>query len=290
MKNCSIIVNGFYTNPSIEYQTSTLVREFDHLGVAASVLKSGDFDVYLGGKDAFCGVKGDFIVYLDKDVHTALMLEKGGFRLFNSANAIAVCDDKMLTHVALLGSGINMPVTVSSPLNYYGEDGGSFLETVEKIIDYPVVVKEVYGSMGAGVFLAKNRSELIALREKLIKKPHIYQQFIGEGGEDIRVIVIGGKAVAAMKRKNASDFRSNVSRGGSGFPVDLDDEVRFIAEKSAETLGLDYGGIDVLRGKEGTYYFCEANSNAFWSGIEKVSGVNVARLYSEHIYRKIYRI
>ena len=288
MKSCSIIVNGYYTNPSIEYQVSTLTREFGRLGVAVTVLKSGDFSVYLKGEDVFSDVKGDFVVYLDKDVHTALMLEKGGFRLFNSANAIAVCDDKMLTHIALAGSGINMPVTVSSPLNYYGADCGNFLDSVEKKISYPIVVKEVYGSMGAGVYMAKDRCELNALREKLLLKPHVYQQFIGEGGEDIRVIVIGGKAVAAMRRKNAGDFRSNVSRGGNGYACELDEEVRSIAERSAVILGLDYGGIDVLRGKKGTYYFCEANSNAFWSGIEKVSGVNVAELYAAHICKKFY--
>ncbi|MDE6667605.1 MAG: RimK family alpha-L-glutamate ligase, partial [Clostridia bacterium] len=50
----------------------------------------------------------------------------------------------------------------------------------------------------------------------------------------------------------------------------------------------DYCGIDVLYGENGGYLVCEVNSNAFFGGIERVTGVNVARLYAEYICSKIY--
>ena len=54
---------------------------------------------------------------------------------------------------------------------------------------------------------------------------HFYQQFIGRGGEDIRVIVIGGKYVCSMKRSNKNDFRSNIELGGVGEKFVADNEL-----------------------------------------------------------------
>ena len=41
--------------------------------------------------------------------------------------------------------------------------------------------------------------------------------------------------------------------------------------------------------KEG-YYVCEVNSNAFFGGIESVSGINIAKAYCQYIYQTIYEI
>ena len=290
MKKCAIIVNGFYTNPSIEHQVSSLVREFSELNVASEIIKS---DALLCFIEKYGVVKNigdyDFAVYLDKDIHTALMLEKGGLRLFNSARAIELCDDKMLTYIALSESGVRMPKTVSSPVMYRPAEDGDFTDRVEREISYPAVVKEVFGSMGQGVYLARDRSELEELRKTLRLKPHIYQKFIGKGGEDTRIIVIGGKAVAAMHRVNGGDFRSNVACGGKGVACAVSDEEKFIAERSAEVLGLDYAGVDVITDTDGTPYLCEVNSNAFFLGIEQVTGINVAKLYARRIYGSVYK-
>ena len=116
--------------------------------------------------------------------------------------------------------------------------------------------------------------------------PHLYQQFIGKGGEDYRVIVIGGKAVAAMKRKNDCDFRSNIEQGGVGINAEITSGLRFVAERAANALGLDYAGVDILSDGE-ELYLCEVNSNAFFSGIERATGINVAALYAEHIVKNI---
>ncbi|MBP5308871.1 MAG: RimK family alpha-L-glutamate ligase [Clostridia bacterium] len=289
MKKCAIIINGFYTNPSIEHQVSSLKSEFFTLGVSAEVVKSGSVLCFIEGNGVrlkSCGY--DFAVYFDKDVHTALMLEKGGLRLFNSAKSIALCDDKMLTFIALSESGIRMPKTISSPVMYRPVTESAFLCRVEEEMPYPVVVKEVYGSMGAGVHLAKNREELAALRESLKLTPHVYQKFIGKGGEDKRIITVGGKAVASMLRVNEKDFRSNVACGGIGISCGVTEEEKFIAERASEVLGLDYAGIDVITDENGTPYLCEVNSNAFFLGIQQATGVNVGGLFARRVYGEVY--
>jgi len=288
MKKGIIIVNGFYTNASIRHQVSTITEEFNKLDVAMEVVKSDSLFCHIEGGECKTKLNGDFVVYLDKDVHSARALEKCGVRLFNSAKAIELCDDKMLTYLTLANSGIAMPKTVSSPVMYREAEDSGFINRLEEVLAYPIVVKEVFGSMGYGVHLATNRGELTRLRERFKLVPHLYQQFVGKGGEDKRVILIGGEVVACMKRTNENDFRSNIEHGGNGSVTTLTDRESQMAKKVAKILNLDYCGVDILTDNDGNPCFCEANSNAFFRGIQNVTGVNVAKAYAEYIFTKLY--
>ena len=200
------------------------------------------------------------------------------------------CDDKMLTHIELSGKGIQMPETVAGLLCYTpdAQIKKSTLENIERTLGYPVIVKESYGSLGKGVYKADNREQLLTLCERVKLIPHLFQKFVKSSeGRDIRVIVIGGKCVAAMQRTSNGDFRSNIELGGSGKPYEIDAKLNDICVRTAKILGLDYCGIDILFGENG-YLVCEVNSNAFFGGIEKVTGENIARTYAEYIYKQIY--
>ncbi len=275
-----ILINPYLDREAEFYQPRRLKEELEALGVRCDILPNAwlaDVGGELGEK---LTETYDFCVYLDKDKYLPRILEKRGMRLFNRAEAVELCDDKMLTHIAL--AGLPMPRTFFAPLCYKRggrEDAGA----VGSALGYPVVVKECYGSLGEQVYLARDGEELAALSERLKRLPHLYQEFIAEsGGRDLRVICVGGKAIAAMKRTSEGDFRSNLGRGGKGEKVEPDDEAKALSERAASLLGLDYCGVDLLFGKDG-YLLCEVNSNAFFGGIERVTGVNVARLYAEHM-------
>lgn len=287
MKNGLIIVNGFWENESTRHQVRSLTEEFSARGVTMELKKGNELPVLLDGGNAVSRIGSpDFVIYLDKDIHTAELLEKTGIPLFNSAETVRLCDDKMLTYVALSGHGIAIPKTISSPV-MYRPVSDDFIQTVEREIEYPVVVKQVYGSMGKSVYLARTREELTAIREKLKLLPHLYQRHVGAShGLDIRVIVIGGKAVASMRRENPSDFRSNVELGGVGTKCALTDAQRTLAERAAAILGADYCGVDLIPSDEGDY-LCEVNSNAFFLGITRATGVNVAGLYADYVMKKL---
>lgn len=282
-----IVINGYFINDAVKHQIESLKQAFNKRGVTVDLIKGNELDIVIDGY----GVKHtlpdyDFIIYLDKEILRAQMLEKAGYKLFNGSEVIRVCDDKALTYVTLVGSGIKMPKTVFSPLNYTGIGDGEFLSFVEKTVGYPVVVKSAYGSMGKGVYKADNREQLEKLYSSLKTLPHLYQKFIGKGGRDIRVIVIGGKVVASMERVNEKDFRSNVEQGGIGKKIELDKTATEIAQTVAKTLNADYLGIDILFDGE-EYYLCEANSNAFFKGITNATGIDVAEFYAKHILEKI---
>ena len=278
MKNALIVVNAYTSSPQELNQPARLREELRLLGVNAEIVPNSP---------ALCGREGDFCVYLDKDKYYARLLERK-FRLFNRAEAIEICDDKMLTYLAL--DGFPQPETVSSLLCYSeGAAPSEELLSAAEALGYPIVVKECFGSLGKQVYLAKDRGELRALSSRLQGKPHLYQKFIGESaGEDLRVIVIGGKTVAAMKRCSETDFRSNAALGGRGEAAEADGEAAALAEAVAARLGLDYCGIDLLYGKTG-YLVCGVNSNAFFGTLEKVTNINIAATYARHIVSEIYK-
>ena len=278
---CIIVVNAYINNKSQIAQAERINEELIQAGVESRIVKNIELAKIVDGKIE--GNNYDFCVFLDKDKVAARLLEKLGIRLFNSANAIEVCDDKMLTHIALANNDIHMPDCVYAPLCYYedAQISEELLSQTAQTLNFPLIAKRCYGSLGSGVFLINNYDELKAFENTNKMNAHFYQKFIGEGGEDIRVIVIGRKYVCAMKRKNAKDFRSNIELGGIGENYRADEELICLCEKVAQILQLDYCGIDILTDGRGKRYVCEVNSNAFFTAAENVCGVNIAKKYAE---------
>ena len=288
MKQAVIFVNPYIDTEAERFQPRRIKEELETLGVRTDILPNlFTAQIGRGGEETELLKKYDFGVYLDKDKYAARLLENAGMRLFNRAEAIEICDDKLLTHIALAGK-VEMPKTLPAPLCY--KSSRPPLESAEEIIKrlgLPVVVKECFGSFGRQVYLAKDVPALEALMQKLKEKPHLYQEFIAESaGRDLRVIVVGNMPIAAMKRTSQNDFRSNLAGGGKGETVSLDTQTAALCTRVSELLGLDYCGIDLLFGRNGLLV-CEVNSNAFFGGIEGVTGVNVARAYAEYMVRKM---
>ncbi len=273
-----IIVNAF--SDIGKNQALRLQEEFSAENVCTDIVKN-------------IGLRSDgydFGVFLDKDIYTAITLENEGRRLFNSARTLAVCDDKMLTQRTLERAGIPCPETISSAFSF-ANDAPVSDDEAEQIIEklgLPLVFKLNKSSLGAGVFLIKTRTELKEYISRYRATPHLYQKFIASSaGRDIRVIVIGGKAVASMERFNSNDFRSNIAVGGCARAFDITPEIENLAVRASEAVGSDYCGVDILLDDDGMPMICEVNSNAFFKGIEGVTGVNVARLYVKHILKTL---
>lgn len=294
MKRGLILVNAYSRLISASNQPKRLKEEFEKLGVVVDIKKNSiDTAMIIEGNVQSFIEDYDFVIYLDKDKYTSSLLEKAGIRLFNRHEAIRLCDDKMDTHIRLAGHGISMPDTIGGLLCYNEEatidEVMPRINLIEEKLGYPCVIKECYGSLGAKVYCANNRNELLQLMEKVKLKSHLFQKMIASSrGRDVRVIVIGGKAVCAMQRTSKTDFRSNIELGGVAEPIELSESFREISERVADILELDYCGIDILYGQEGEPIVCEVNSNAFFGAMESVSGVNVAGKYAEYIYETIY--
>lgn len=287
--NCRgiIICNGFSHNAETDWHVKRFADEFGARGAELKRINNDRINVYIDGENAYSRIAADFVIYWDKDIHIARMLEKAGLKLFNSAEAIELTDDKMRTYIELISKGIKMPQTVSSPLYYGGEESPEFLDGVCGILSFPMIVKENFGSFGKQVYLVRSREQLELLRGELKEKPHLYQEYIdAEVGQDTRVMVIGDRVVAAMKRRGA-DFRSNIGANGRGEKINISSEMEAAAIKAAQLLKLDTAGVDFLTGKNGEPVLCEINSNARFFELERVTGINFAGIYAEYVLSKV---
>jgi ribosomal protein S6--L-glutamate ligase len=144
----------------------------------------------------------------------------------------------------------------------------------------PLVIKVAKGSQGVGVVLAETKKAARSIIQAFFSQNVniLVQEFIAEAnGEDIRVIVIDGKVIAAMKRKtlDEDEFRSNVNLGGVGIPVELSKKEIRVAIKAAKIMHLPIAGVDLLRSKRGPLVM-EVNAFPMLSGIEAATKVNVA--------------
>jgi RimK family alpha-L-glutamate ligase len=211
--------------------------------------------------------------------------EQAGIPVVNGSVAIETVKDKLRSSQILSRAGIAIPNTML--VRWPIED-----RIVTENIGFPCVVKVVTGSYGEGVHLCERKKDykkLVEFIENLgNKKTMIVQEYLGDRpGEDLRVLVIGGKTVGAMLRTAPEgDFRANISNGGTGSSFEVTEEIDFIARETAKALGLDIAGVDLLFDHRG-FRVCEANSNPGFSGFEKYCGVDVADTITEYIKFKL---
>lgn len=284
-----VIINGYPNGPKFYTQGERIASALRAEGIEVDLMKNGEVTTCIhedGRMKCMIPTRYDFAVYLDKDKYLGTMLEAAGLRLFNSAKSVEVCDDKLLTYLALAGCGLRLATSIPAPLCYTKNASINqvFLENVATQLGFPLVAKKSFGSFGAGVKLVHGMGELQETEKEWLHQPHFYQQFIQDAsGKDYRIIVIGGKAIGCMKRSaKEGEFRSNIELGGKGEKANPPEEYFQAAELAAKTLGLDYCGVDLLETEDGPV-LCEVNSNAFFEGFEAVTGLDVAALYAKHI-------
>ncbi len=191
----------------------------------------------------------------------------------NESVAIGRSRDKLRSMQLLAQAGVGLPVTA------FAHDPKQTDQVLEMVGGAPVVIKLLEGTQGIGVVLAETnnsaRSIIEAFRGANVNI--LVQEFIKEAGNsDIRVIVVGGKVVAAMERSGADgDFRSNLHRGGSSRKIRISPEERSTAIRSAKRMGLNVAGVDLLRSNHGPVVM-EVNSSPGLEGVEEATGVDVA--------------
>jgi ribosomal protein S6--L-glutamate ligase len=144
----------------------------------------------------------------------------------------------------------------------------------------PVIIKLQEGTQGLGVILAETKKSAKSIIDTFYKMNTsiLIQKYIEESnGEDIRIIVVGNKINACMKRKSGIDeFRSNVHRGGGTEVISPTGKEQYIALNATKYLGLGVAGVDLIRSAKGPLLI-EVNASPGLKGIESATGVNIAK-------------
>ncbi|MBR6525885.1 MAG: RimK family alpha-L-glutamate ligase [Clostridia bacterium] len=275
MKHGLLIRNSYWPSASMDEMEALLVSAAARMSIALHVCGNGDIPCVPGTAPKL-PAPADFILFWDKDVRLCQYLEMNGYPVYNSSRAIALCDDKTLTHLHL--HDLPVPQTILCPLTFPGRgypDLG-FLDQAAQLLSYPMVIKEGCGSFGQQVYLASNREETAEILTRFAGKSLLLQQYIQEShGQDKRLYMAGGQCVAAMRRINETDFRANIASGGKALPYTPTKEEIALAVNACSQLGLTFAGVDILDSANGPM-LCEVNSNAHFTALYHLTKVDIA--------------
>ena len=269
------------------YSTRRLTEAALNVGHTAEILDPFGFYLHVGGTGNRITYHGksvdDFDVILPRLSRTTARyglevvahFEWVGIPVINRSKAIATARHKFHSLRILAQHGLPIPpsLTVGS---------AAFLEdTVAEMGDYPFILKPFHGTHGRGIMLLDTPTSLTSAVDALCDLHHDYiiQPFITEaGGVDIRILVVGGEAIAAMKRSAPpGEFRANIHKGASGETVTLPEGYDHLAIEATAALELEIAGVDLLETHNGPVIL-EVNPSPGFEELESATGINIASL------------
>jgi RimK family alpha-L-glutamate ligase len=205
-------------------------------------------------------------------------LRESGVPVYNDARAIERSVDKSMTSFLLNRYGVPTPAT------WAGESSAHAQRVLmrERAAGRKLVMKPLFGSQGKGLqLLGDDACEPLPSLESFSKVAYL-QRYVdgGEPGFDWRVLVIGTRAVAAMKRVGGDGWIHNFARGAACEAAELTPSLADVAVRASAALGLDYAGVDLIASaaSDERPLVLEVNGVAAWRGLQSVTAFDIATL------------
>ena len=280
------------------YTTKRLKEEALKRGHEIRVVKYKDAYTAIAADDNVVRYHGESLTRFDAIIPriaqsytkygTAIVRQFESQGSFTTAGSLAInrSRDKLRAYQVLAKAGVAIPKTVLA------RESANFEDIVELAGGAPLIIKVARGTHGNGVVLAETTKAAKAVMQAFYVEGvnFMVQEFVKESaGTDIRVLVVGGRVVASVKRQSLDgDFRSNTHQGGEGVAVKLTDEERKTAVKAAKAMGLPVCGVDMMRSSKGPLVL-EVNSSASIKTAELITGRNVAEKIIEYIEQNAKR-
>ncbi|MFP2908257.1 RimK family alpha-L-glutamate ligase [Pyxidicoccus sp. 3LFB2] len=194
--------------------------------------------------------------------------------LVNHAQAIAQSRNKMRSLQLLSAHGIGIPATVMA------RDAAHLKEMVGLVGGVPVLVKLLQGQEKHGVMVCESLQSLEAALEAVLGLGHnlVMQEYVKSSGQDVRVLVVGGEAVAAVRRKpRPGRLAHTLNKGARLEAIELSPGQRATAEKATRLVGLEVAAVDMLD-VQGQPKVFEVNSSPALPEMEAATGMDLATL------------
>jgi [lysine-biosynthesis-protein LysW]--L-2-aminoadipate ligase len=216
-----------------------------------------------------------------RGLYASRTLNSWGIPTVNTAAVAQACGDKLTTSTALESAGVPQPRTMVAFTPQ------SALEAIEDL-GYPVVLKPVVGSWGRLLAKINDRDAAEALLEhKAVLGSYQHsifylQEFVEKPGRDIRVFVIGDRAITAIYRKSPH-WITNTSRDGVGEVCPIDSELEEICAKAASAVGNGVLAVDIIEHPERGYLVNEINHTLEFHTAQPTSGVDIAGMIVDYV-------
>ncbi|MFW9935922.1 MAG: RimK family alpha-L-glutamate ligase [Candidatus Thorarchaeota archaeon] len=277
------------------WETSRVVAEIERRDTECIVFNVTETVVRVGGKRPRVQYKKEDLTTLEGvftravpggsleqvilRMDTLHCLERLGIPFMNRPQAIEKAVDKYYTLRLLELAGIPVPQTT---VTQYTRDA---LRAFRRYKD--AVVKPLFGSGGVGMTRVSDREIARRVFRSLEASRYVMyiQEYLEHGNCDLRVFVIGNKAIAAMARIGDT-WKTAIRQGAEPHPYPLTPELANLAVKCAETIGLEYTGVDILETEHGLVV-TEVNSSSGWQGLQQVTDINVAKELINHFFKII---
>ena len=198
-----------------------------------------------------------------------------------SIEGLTTARNKYLTLQALYAANVRIPESVLIASRIKTQEPTEYLSP-------PLVMKLLSGTQGIGVMRVRDVKEAGPIIDTLSELDQMIclQKFLPNPGEDIRVFLVGGEVVAAMKRKAApNEWRSNIHIGGRGTAHKPTREESEAATKAAEAVGVEIAGVDLIS-VENEPYVIEVNASPGFHGLLEATGINAAEKIASYAIRK----
>jgi len=258
------------------------VRVIDYLKCSIEIMKGQLHINYLGDQlpipDAIIPRIGASRTFYG----TAMIRHFEMMDVFSTSGSLAVSRsrDKLRSLQILSRKDVDMPKTV------FASNKSSAKDVIALSGGAPLILKILEGTQGVGVVLVDSEKAAKSVLDAFygMDVNLLVQEYIEEaGGADIRVLIVGGEVVGAMKRQGAEgDFRSNLHQGGSATAHKLTRKEKSTALAAARAMGLGICGVDMIPSARGPLVM-EVNSSPGLEGIEKSTNIDIAGKIMDYI-------
>ena len=213
------------------------------------------------------------------------VLEHWDIPVFNSAAVTALCNDKLLTSLALIRAGVPVPRTMLA------FDAPRAIEGIETL-GYPAVLKPVSGSWGRLLARVNDRDAAEAVLEhaetlgSYQHHIHYIQEHVEKPNRDIRAFVIGDRTVCAIYR-SSQHWVTNTARGAVTDNCPVTPELDHLCQRAARAVGGGILAIDVFEDPEQGLLVNEINATMEFRNSIAPTGVNIPQEMIEYIFSQV---
>ena len=212
-----------------------------------------------------------------RNVHSTAAVEGVGGAVINPMMTAILAGNKLYAHTLLAKAGVPTPdaavaFSAQAALDSLGRRG------------YPAVIKPTVGSWGRMVSRLSGpeaAAGIIAMRESMYPIYHVHyiEELVRRPPRDIRVIMVGDRAAAAIYRYSGDGaWKTNTALGGRAEPCPVSGELEDLCVRAKDAVGGQIVGVDLMEDPRRGYVVHEVNNTTEFKNTTRVCEVDIAAM------------